>query len=119
MNENKDLVTSLLPIKLCESNGPSASNNISYTIDFRHLSHFCVSNIFTPILQKSLNCDDEFFNIMEEFISTKIHELQLLEENKVDNKVESQPAIVNLFMTKYCGRPSKRFKSTLEQTANS
>ncbi|CAG8790693.1 22036_t:CDS:2, partial [Racocetra persica] len=29
-----------------------------------------------------LNCNDEFFNIIEEFISTKIHELQLLEENK-------------------------------------
>ncbi|CAG8600500.1 3971_t:CDS:1, partial [Scutellospora calospora] len=93
MNENKDLVTSLPPIKLCESNRPLEPNNIPYIIDFWHLPHFHVSNVFIPILQKSvskktrwskgyeiakkvlnlmiqLNCDDEFFNIMEKFIST-------------------------------------------------
>ncbi|CAG8715800.1 26766_t:CDS:2, partial [Racocetra persica] len=87
-------------------------NNTLYTIDFQHLPHFRVSNIFMPILQKSVGEKTQF-------ILTKTHKLQLLEENKVDNKVESQPAIVNLFMTKHRGWPSKRFKSALEQTANS
>ncbi|CAG8719314.1 16265_t:CDS:2, partial [Racocetra persica] len=102
-----------------------------------HLSHFCTSNVFTPSLQKSasekihwskghgvvkkalslmirLKCDDEFFDMIENFISSKTHELQLLEENKVASNVESQPAIMNLLVTKCRGRPSKHYKSSLE-----
>ncbi|CAG8615807.1 8957_t:CDS:1 [Cetraspora pellucida] len=95
-------------------------NNI---IDFRYLSHFCIANIFTPALQKTvsekecwskghriakkalslmiqLNCDSEFFNMMDEFILSKTHELQLLKENKNDDNVESQLVVSNPFVTK-------------------
>ncbi|CAG8836614.1 14444_t:CDS:2, partial [Racocetra persica] len=84
MNEDKDLVNSLQPIKLCESES-SASDNTLHTIDFRYLPRFRISNIFTPILQKS-------------------------KKNKVANNIESQPAIVNLYVTKRHGRPLKQFK---------
>ncbi|CAG8774763.1 23072_t:CDS:1, partial [Racocetra persica] len=75
------------------------------TVDFQYLSCFCIANIFTSSLQKpvskkthwfkeyeiakkaldltiQLNCDDEFFGMIEEFISSKTHELQYLEENR-------------------------------------
>ncbi|CAG8482571.1 4853_t:CDS:2 [Cetraspora pellucida] len=65
-----------------------------------------------------LNCDDEFFDIMKEFISSKTHELKLLEENKDASNVESQPAITNPFVTKHRGRPPKRYKSSLEHVTN-
>ncbi|CAG8683833.1 24124_t:CDS:2, partial [Gigaspora rosea] len=96
-----DLIASLPPINFCKSNQPSATNVTPHIIDFRYLSRFRVANVFTPALQKSvsaktcwskgheltkkalnlmlqLNCDDEFCQIMEKFISSKKHELQLL-----------------------------------------
>ncbi|CAG8689026.1 14416_t:CDS:2, partial [Dentiscutata erythropus] len=88
INENKNLIASLPPINLYESNQPSATNVTSHIIDFQYLSRFRVANVFTPALQKSvsektrwskgheltkkalnltlrLNCDDEFNQMME------------------------------------------------------
>ncbi|CAG8451820.1 24992_t:CDS:2 [Cetraspora pellucida] len=74
-----------------------------------HLFHFCIPNVFTSSLQKSAN---------EKFISSKTHELKLLEENKDASNVESQPAITNLFITKHHGRSPKCYKSLLEHVTN-
>ncbi|CAG8818052.1 16916_t:CDS:1, partial [Racocetra persica] len=88
-------------------------NNVSNVINFGYLFQFRASNVFTPALKKlisektcwakgygmskkalnlmiCLNCNDEFYKIMEEFISSKTRELQLLEEDNNDkNNIES------------------------------
>ncbi|CAG8830764.1 6811_t:CDS:2, partial [Cetraspora pellucida] len=116
--EDKDIA--LLPsIRLCKPNQPSASINTSHVVDFRHLSCFRVDNVLTPALQKSvsekmrwskgyglskkalnlmirLNCNEEFFDMMEGFISSKTHELKLANEENNDSEstrpiAESQP----------------------------
>ncbi|CAG8631823.1 1795_t:CDS:2, partial [Gigaspora rosea] len=68
-----------------------------------------------------LNCNIEFLQIMEEFISSKTHELELLENEKENNEnvIESQQSVVaNPYITKCCSRPPKRFKDALENTTN-
>ncbi|CAG8676923.1 7231_t:CDS:2, partial [Cetraspora pellucida] len=141
ISADKDFVASLPPIKLCESNESSTHNSIPQIVNFQYLSHFRVANVLTPSLQKSvsekerwskgygiakkalnlmirLNCDDEFLEMMEEFISSKTHELQISDKNKDANNFELQPAIANPFVTKHCGRPPKRYKSALEHTTS-
>ncbi|CAG8832767.1 10044_t:CDS:1, partial [Racocetra persica] len=102
------LIATFQPIRLCsETNQPSSFNNINNTIDFGCLSQFCTSNAFTLALKKKisekihwakgyrmskkvlnliirLNCNDEFYKMMKDFISSKIQELQLLEEGDND-----------------------------------
>ncbi|CAG8811158.1 19362_t:CDS:1, partial [Gigaspora rosea] len=58
---------------------------------------------------------------MKRFISSKKHELQLLEDEKenCEDTVELQQfAIANLFVTKRRGRPPKRLKDALENLTN-
>ncbi|CAG8761154.1 22902_t:CDS:2 [Cetraspora pellucida] len=64
-----------------------------------------------------LNCNDEFFQIMEGFIFSKACKLQLLEDekNNCNNMVKSQQSVAaNPYVTKHCGRPPKCYKSILE-----
>ncbi|CAG8568434.1 37849_t:CDS:2 [Gigaspora margarita] len=101
-------------------------------------------NILTPILKKSisekshwskgyriskkalnlmirLNCDNEFLQIMEEIIFSKTHKLELLENEKENDKnvIESQQSVVvNPYVTKCHGRSPKHFKNALENTTN-
>ncbi|CAG8588254.1 7994_t:CDS:2 [Cetraspora pellucida] len=109
----RDLISLHLPIKLCKANQLSLSDNNTHAINFGYLAQLRTNNVFTPALKKSiskkshwskgykiskkalnlmicLNCDDEFFQMMEEFISSKACELQLLEDmkNNCDNMVE-------------------------------
>ncbi|CAG8645206.1 15146_t:CDS:10 [Dentiscutata erythropus] len=78
-----------------------------------------------------LNCNNEFFQMMEEFISSKTRELELLKNRKEkkndkendkengENVIESQQYVVaNPYVTKCCGRPPKRFKDALENITN-
>ncbi|CAG8830059.1 27607_t:CDS:2, partial [Gigaspora margarita] len=107
-----------------------------------HVLH--TRNVLTPTLKKSIskkshwskgygiskkvlnlmicfNCNNEFFQIMEGFISSKIHELELLKNEKENNEnvIELQQSVVaNLYVTKYHGRSSKHFKDALENTTN-
>ncbi|CAG8816582.1 12622_t:CDS:2, partial [Racocetra persica] len=143
---NDDLIATLQPIRLCgETNQPLSFNNVSNVINFGYLSQFRAPNAFTPALKKSisektrwakgyemskkalnlmirLNCDDEFYKIMEEFISSKARKLQLLEEDNNDkNNVKSHESVVviNPIVTKRRGRPPKqRFKGVLEDISN-
>ncbi|CAG8707658.1 28412_t:CDS:2, partial [Racocetra persica] len=119
INNDEDLIATLQPIRLCgETNQLLSFNNVSNIINFGYLSQFRAPNTFTPALKKSisektrwakgygmskkalnlmihLNCDDEFYKIMEEFISSKTQELQLLEEDNNDkNNVESHESVV-------------------------
>ncbi|CAG8639271.1 5786_t:CDS:1, partial [Racocetra persica] len=58
--------------------------------------HRIAKKILSLIIR--LNCDDEFFDMLDEFILSKTCELKLLEENKDGNNIpqppqQSQPAI--------------------------
>ncbi|CAG8643433.1 16604_t:CDS:1, partial [Dentiscutata heterogama] len=66
-----------------------------------------------------LNCDEEFFDMMEGFILSKTHELKLANEENNDSEstrpiAESQPVVANPFVTKRRGRPPNRLKNALE-----
>ncbi|CAG8569352.1 4794_t:CDS:1, partial [Scutellospora calospora] len=66
-----------------------------------------------------LNCDEEFFDMIEVFISSKIRELQFTNEENNDSEStrsisESQLVVANLFMTKRHGRLSNQLKNALE-----
>ncbi|CAG8673571.1 246_t:CDS:2, partial [Racocetra fulgida] len=127
---DKDFVALLLPIKLYELNESSTYDTIPQTVDFWYLSHFHIANVFTPSLQKSVsekarwskghgiakkaldltichNCNDKFFGMMEEFISSKMYKLQHSKENRNASNIELQPAITNPLVTKHRGHPPK------------
>ncbi|CAG8790704.1 23154_t:CDS:2, partial [Dentiscutata erythropus] len=152
----KDLISLHPPIRLCEANQPSLSDNNIYAINFEYLAQLCTSNVLTSTLKKSnsekscwskgyeiskkvlnlmicLNCNNKFLQMMEEFISLKTRELELLENRKENEKendkendkknsenvIESQQYVVaNPYVTKRHSRPPKCFKDALENITN-
>ncbi|CAG8746529.1 4732_t:CDS:2 [Dentiscutata erythropus] len=149
ISEDENLIALLLSIRLCESNQNLLPENNNCTINFRYLAQFRVSNVFTPVLKKSvnekncwskgygrskkalnlmirLNCDNEFLQIIEGFILAKTRKLQQIEDKQAieeeefdENMIEEQVKVANLFVTKRWGRPPKRFKDALENITNS